>query len=58
MQVPSDPTDNYIARIEWTEDSKRLLLQHLNRLQNTNDVLLADARTAAMQQIYQDHDTA
>src|SRR5215470_4562772 len=45
MQVPGDPTDNYIARIEWTEDSKGLLMQHLNRLQNTNDVLLGDAVT-------------
>ena len=58
MQVPGDPTDNYIARIEWTEDSKGLLMQHLNRLQNTNDVLLGDAVTGAVQQIYRDHDDA
>src|SRR5215467_2938389 len=58
MQAPGDPTDNYIARIEWTEDSKGLLAQHLNRLQNTNDVLLADAATGAVQQVYRDHDTA
>jgi len=58
MQVPDDPTDNYIARIEWTEDSKGVLVQHLNRLQNTNDVLLADAATGAVQQVYRDHDTA
>ena len=58
MQAPGDPTDNYIARIEWTEDSKGVLVQHLNRLQNTNDVLLADAATGAVQQVYRDHDTA
>ena len=43
MQVPGDPSDNYIARMEWTADSKALVLQHLNRLQNIDDVLWADA---------------
>jgi dipeptidyl-peptidase 4 len=58
MQVPGDPTDNYIARMEWTEDAKALLLQHLNRLQNTNDVLLADAASGTVQQVYREHDAA
>jgi dipeptidyl-peptidase 4 len=58
MQVPGDPTDNYIARMEWEDDSKGLLLQHLNRLQNTDDLLLADASTGAVQQIYREHDDA
>ncbi len=58
LQVPGDPTDNYIARMEWAEDSNILVLQHLNRLQNTNDVLLADANTGSAQQVYRDHDSA
>ena len=58
MQVPGYPNDNYIARMEWAGDSDTLVLQHLNRLQNTNDVLLADARTGAVRSIYQDHDAA
>jgi dipeptidyl-peptidase-4 len=35
-----------------------LVFEHLNRLQNTNDVLLADANTGSVQQIYREHDTA
>jgi dipeptidyl-peptidase-4 len=58
MQVPGDPRDNYIARMEWSADPRELVLQHLNRLQNTNDVLLADTQTGAVRAIYQDHDSA
>jgi len=58
MQVPGYANDNYIARMEWTEDSGSLLLEHLNRLQNTNDVLLADAKTGNVRGLHQDHDSA
>jgi dipeptidyl-peptidase 4 len=58
MQVPGDPSDNYIPRMEWAGDSDTLVLQHLNRLQNTNDVLLADARTGAVRSIHRDQDAA
>jgi dipeptidyl-peptidase 4 len=58
MQVPGIASDNYIARMEWAEDSDTLVLQHLNRLQNTNDVLLADVRTGDVHSVYQDLDHA
>ena len=58
MQVPGYPSENYIPRMEWADDSDTLVLQHLNRLQNTNDVLLADARTGTVRNIYRDHDPA
>ena len=58
MQVPGYPNDNYIARMEWTGDSDALVLQHLNRLQNTNDVLLADAKTGVVRSVHQDKDPA
>jgi dipeptidyl-peptidase 4 len=58
IEVPGYANDNYIARIEWTNDSQSLVLQHLNRLQNTNDVLLADAKTGAVRSVYQDRDKA
>jgi dipeptidyl-peptidase-4 len=58
LQIPGDPTNSYIARMEWAGSSNTLVLQHLNRMQNTNDVLLADANTGAVQQVYRDHDSA
>lgn len=56
LQVPGYASDNYIARMEWTRDSQSLVLEHLNRLQNTNEVLLADAKTGSVHSVYQDHD--
>jgi dipeptidyl-peptidase 4 len=58
IEVPGYANDNYIARMEWSNDSESLVLQHLNRLQNTNDVLLADVKTGAVRSIYQDRDQA
>ncbi|MGC2266370.1 MAG: S9 family peptidase [Candidatus Acidiferrales bacterium] len=58
MAVPGDPRDNYIARMEWAESPNELAIEHLNRLQNTNDVLLADASTGTVQQIFRDQDPA
>jgi dipeptidyl-peptidase-4 len=58
MQVPGDPRENYIARLEWAGNSNELAIEHLNRLQNTNDVLLADASTGRVRQIFRDQDSA
>ncbi len=58
MQVPGYADENYIARMDWAGDSDTLVLQHLNRLQNTNDVLLADVRTGEVKPVYRDHDPA
>ncbi len=58
MQVPGDPRDNYIARMDWAGNSNELAIEHLNRLQNTNDVLIADRASGAVHSIFQDHDAA
>jgi len=43
LDVPGDPREHYIARLTWAPDSRHVLLQQLNRRQNINRVLLADA---------------
>ena len=58
MQVPGEPRENYIARLEWAGNSSELAIEHLNRLQNTNDVLLADVSTGQVRQIFRDQDSA
>jgi dipeptidyl-peptidase 4 len=58
MQLPGDPRDNYIARLEWAGNSNEIAIEHLNRLQNTDDVLLADASTGSVRQIFRDQDSA
>jgi dipeptidyl-peptidase 4 len=58
MAVPGDPRENYIARMEWAENSNELAIEHLNRLQNANDLLLADATTGSVRQVFRDQDAA
>jgi dipeptidyl-peptidase 4 len=58
MAVPGDPRDNYIARMDWAGNSNELAMEHLNRLQNTSDVLIADGSSGAVRSIFQDHDAA
>jgi dipeptidyl-peptidase 4 len=58
MQVPGEPRENYIARLEWAGNCNELAIEHLNRLQNTNDALLADAATGAVRQVFRDQDSA
>ena len=53
-----DPRNHYIPRMEWTPDSRRVLFQQLNRLQNTNQVIAADPVTGATQELFVDRDDA
>jgi len=45
MKLPGHPSDDYVARMEWADDSDELILQRLNRLQNECRILFADAST-------------
>jgi dipeptidyl-peptidase-4 len=53
IQPPGDPRASYIARMEWV-DSNTLALERLNRLQNRNELLLADVSTGDTRTIYRD----
>lgn len=57
MQTSGDPHDFYIPRFDWA-DAHHLLLQHLNRLQNKNEFLLADSATGSARTIFVDEDKA
>jgi dipeptidyl-peptidase-4 len=56
MKTPGDPRNTYIARMDWADNSDDVILQHLNRLQSTNTVYLANARNGEIRQMYQDRD--
>src|SRR5215211_5522262 len=57
LDVPGDPRNNYIARLEWAAGSDELVLEHLNRAQNTIDVLLGDARTGRTRRVLSERDS-
>ena len=58
IRVPGDARNNYIARMEWADNSNEIIIQHLNRLQNTNEVMLGDVRTGEARTIFTDRDEA
>jgi len=57
MQTSGDPHNNYIPEMGWA-DSSHVLLQHMNRLQNKNEFLLADAATGVSRAVFVDEDRA
>jgi len=59
MILPGDPREHYVPRMEWVKNSnQQLVLEYLNRLQNANQVLLADVQTGAVHMLFEDKDAA
>jgi dipeptidyl-peptidase-4 len=56
MKTPGDPRNTYLARLEW-RDAQTLAMQQLNRLQNQNDLLLADALSGEVRRVFRDSST-
>jgi dipeptidyl-peptidase-4 len=57
LDLPGDPRNDYLPRMEWTGSSD-LALQRMNRRQNVDHVLLADAATGAVREIFAERDSA
>jgi dipeptidyl-peptidase-4 len=57
MRAPGDPREHYLARLDWV-DARTLAIQQLNRLQNRNDLLLADARSGDTRAIFREQSKA
>ena len=57
IQVPGDLRAGYVPWMEWAGPTE-LLVQHMNRLQNADDVLLADAATGAVRTVVAERDSA
>ena len=58
MQIPGDPRENYIFRMEWLGDGTGLAIGQLNRLQNRATVYVADPRSGAARVMFEDTDKA
>jgi len=58
MKVQGDPRNNYIARMDWANNSDEIVLQHLNRLQNKNEVTIGLAGTGDVRIILTETDSA
>ncbi|OGN96491.1 MAG: peptidase S9 [Chloroflexi bacterium RBG_13_51_18] len=56
LEVPGDPSNNYIPQMDWDGNSKELVFQHLNRAQNRNELMLGDVTTGQVRSILTDSD--
>ena len=58
MKTEGDPRQIYIPRLEWAGNSREVIFQQLNRLQNTNQVVVGTAATGDVRTIFTDKDDA
>ncbi|HEY4337430.1 MAG TPA: S9 family peptidase [Puia sp.] len=58
LDIPGNPRDNYLARMDFIPHSGEVMIQQLNRPQNTNQVWIADSRTGRLKTIFTDKDSA
>jgi dipeptidyl-peptidase-4 len=58
LQIPGNPRNNYIARMDWAGNSDEVVLLHLNRRQNDLNVMLGNARTGQVRTILNEKDDA
>ncbi len=58
FDIPGDPRNNYLARMDFIPGSSELLIQQLNRRQNTDRVWIANAEDMSVKNIFTDKDDA
>ena len=56
--VPGDPRNNYLARMDYIPGSDEVMIQQLNRLQNTNTIWVGNTKTMLLKNILTDKDEA
>ena len=57
LALDGDARENYLPRMEWAGPAE-LVLQRMNRLQNTDRVMLADAGAGAVRTVLTERDSA
>ncbi|MDF1573977.1 MAG: S9 family peptidase [Bacteroidales bacterium] len=58
FDVPGDPRNHYLVRMEVVPGKDQVILQQLNRLQNTNRVWIGDLETMEIENILTETDEA
>lgn len=58
MDIPGDPAQHYIARMEWTPDGSEIVIQQLNRKQNESKLMLCSAAGGQVKTIFTESDPA
>jgi len=56
FDVPGDPRNHYLVRMEVVPEADEVIIQQLNRLQNTNRVWIGNLETMALENILTEND--
>ena len=58
FDIPGEPNDHYLARMDFIPSSNEVMIQQLNRLQNTNKIWIGDIGSMAVKNIMTETDKA
>lgn len=58
LDIPGDPRQNYLPRMKWADDGQHIMVQQVNRKQNTIKVWWCDLASGKAENIYTDQDEA
>jgi len=58
MNIPGDPQEHYLPRMEWADNSDELVMQQLNRKQNESKLFYCNASTGKVINFYTEDDKA
>ncbi len=58
IKIPGVPREHYLASLEWTTDSKDVLIEQLNRIQNRRTLWQANIVDGSVRSVFRDTDEA
>ncbi len=58
FRMPGDNRNYYLARMDWAANSSEVVIQRLNRLQNTLELLIGNAQTGEVRTVLVERDEA
>ncbi|MBI3569332.1 MAG: S9 family peptidase [Gemmatimonadetes bacterium] len=58
LQIPGDPRENYLARMDWADNSSEVAVQQLNRRQTQNTLWFGNASDGTVRQVLVEKDSA
>lgn len=58
MNIPGDPQQHYVPRMEWAANSTEVIIQQLNRKQNESRIMLCNASDGNVKTVFEESDSA
>ncbi|MFD0795515.1 DPP IV N-terminal domain-containing protein [Mucilaginibacter litoreus] len=58
MNIPGDPVQHYVTRMEWTKSPNEIILEQLNRAQTESKIFIANISNGTSRAIHQENNNA